>query len=100
MAGRWNADLVDMEAATVARLTCTRGLPFRTLKVVSDEAGDKLPDLSRFIDTNGGFRESAFAWHLALHPWLLPTVVQLGRNSQRAAEALAQALREMIDRAD
>ena len=100
LAARWDADLVDMEAAAVARLAQMRGLPFRTLKVVSDEAGDKLPDLNRFIDAHGRFREAAFAWHLARHPWLLPTAVRLGRDANRASASMAQALSEEIARTD
>lgn len=99
-AARWNADLVDMEASAVAELACKQGLPFRTLRAVSDTVGDVLPDLNRFTDSEGQFREMAFAAYLALHPMQIPAVVRLGRNSSRAAEAIAQVLREVLECAE
>ena len=97
IAERWGADLVDMEAAVVARLAQERGLPFRTLRVVSDELGDVLPDLNRFIDARGGFRETPFALHLALHPRMIPNAIRLGRHSAEGSRTLARALREVLE---
>lgn len=94
MSELWNADLVDMEAATLAQLARMRNLRFRTLKVVSDESGDTLPDLNRFIDARGGFREAAFSLYIARHPWMIPAAIRLGRNAAKASESIARALRE------
>ena len=63
-----------MEAATVARLAKARGLPFRTLRAISDAVDDNLPDLSRFTDERGGFPSASFAVYVALHPWLIPAL--------------------------
>ena len=100
LAERWNADLVDMEAATVARLATERGLVFRALKVVSDESTEALPDFNRFIDDHGGFRQAAFAAYIALHPWLVPEAIRLGRHTTQASRALAAALRKFLDSAE
>ena len=100
MAARWGADLIDMEAATVARLAQMRGVPFRTLKAVSDEVSDELPDLNSFIDARGAFRQAAFAFHLAAHPSMIPSAIRLGRNANRASQALSHALREVLERAE
>lgn len=96
MGERWRADLVDMEAATVARLAVERGLPFRMLKVVSDEAGDQLPDFNAFIDNRGQLREAAFAGHVLTRPWRIPATIRMGRNAARGSRAIAAALREVI----
>ncbi len=100
MAERWDADLVDMEAATVARLAQMRGVPFRTLKAVSDEVSDELPDLNSFIDARGAFRQAAFAFHLTSHPSMIPSAIRLGRNASRASQALSYALREVLEHAE
>lgn len=100
MAERWNADLVDMEAATVAALARMRGLPFRTLRAVSDEKADRLPDLNPFVDRHGGFRAVAFALHVTFRPWLIPSVSRLGRSSAQASNAMAVALREVLQGAE
>ncbi|MGO8718917.1 MAG: phosphorylase [Acidobacteriaceae bacterium] len=100
LAVRWNADLVDMEAATVARLAHMRDLPFRALRAVSDLVDDDVPDFGAFTDERGGFREGRFAMYVALHPWMVPTAVKLGKQSARASQAIAQALRQILRQAD
>lgn len=97
VAARWNADLADMEAATVARLARMRGLSFRALRMISDEWDEELPDMNRFTDQRGGFRELAFAGHVALRPWLVPGVIRMGRTARQASQAMAKALREVLE---
>lgn len=95
-AAQWGASLVDMEAATIARLAGQQGLPFATLKGVSDAWNDPLPDLTRFLDANGGIRERAYAGYLVLHPWLLPGALRIGRRTAVLSRAMAIALEEKI----
>jgi nucleoside phosphorylase len=96
---RWNADLADMEAAAVAERARVRGLPFRTLRAVSDGADDRLPDLNAFTGKRGQFRQGAFAAYLITHPLWMPAAVRLGRNSGRAAREMARALRQVLEQA-
>jgi adenosylhomocysteine nucleosidase len=96
LAAQWNADLVDMEAAAVARLAKERALPFRTVRAISDPVEDDLPDLSRFTDEQGGFQSTSFAMYVALHPWLIPATVKLGRQSARVSQAIAAALLQVL----
>jgi adenosylhomocysteine nucleosidase len=100
LADRWDADLVDMEAATVARMAQMRSLPFRALRAVSDQADDELPDMGRFTDERGGFREALFAMYVGWHPWLIPTVLRLGKQSAQASQLIAQALRQVLDQTE
>ena len=48
LASTYNAALVDMEAAAIARLAAMRGIPFYCIKGVSDALADHLPDFNRF----------------------------------------------------
>jgi adenosylhomocysteine nucleosidase len=100
LATKWNADLVDMEAAAVARSAKERALPFRTVRAISDPVDDNLPDLNRFTDEHGGFQSASFAMYVALHPWLIPTTVKLGRQSARASQAIAAALIQVLRQAE
>jgi adenosylhomocysteine nucleosidase len=100
LVAKWHADLVDMEAATVAQLARSRSLPFRALRTVSDRVDDNLPDFSRFIDPRGGFRSGSFAMYVALHPWLIPATVRLGKQSKRASRVIAQALLQILRQAE
>jgi adenosylhomocysteine nucleosidase len=98
LATAYRASLVDMEAATVARLASAHGFGFRAIKGISDEHDFELASLARFAGKHGSFRTSAFALHTAVRPHRWTKTVQLGRDSSRALTALHAALRESIDR--
>ena len=93
LAESYGAALVDMEAATVARLAEARGLKFRAVKAISDEFDFEMKELAKFGTPDGQFREAAFGLHVALRPWMWGSVMTMAGNSKRSAEALCAALR-------
>jgi adenosylhomocysteine nucleosidase len=93
LAASYGAMLVDMEAATVARLARAKDLPFRAIKGVSDSFDFELSSLAKFAGKRGSFRTGAFALHTALRPWEWPKAIELGRGSSRALAALDQSLK-------
>ena len=97
LAASYGADLVDMEAAAVARLALVHGLGFRAIKGVSDAHDFELASLARFAGKQGSFRTAAFALHTALRPRDWTKAAQLGRDSSRALAALSAALREIAE---
>ncbi|WP_245536504.1 phosphorylase [Terriglobus saanensis] len=97
LAATYKADLVDMEAATVARLAAAHGLRFRAIKAVSDAHDFELASLSHFATQHGHFRTGAFAFHTALRPHTWRKTMHLGRNSNRALAALTVALNAAIN---
>lgn len=92
----YQAQVVDMEAAAVARAAEALGIEFGAVKVVSDELGFSMLPMDRFIDADGSFRTGRFAAYAALRPWLWGRVFQLARNSSRAAHSLAEDLKDRI----
>ena len=92
----YNASMVDMEAATVARLAGAHGLTFRAIKSISDAHDFELAALSRFADERGHFRSGAFALYTALHPHTWAKTMELGSNSKRALVALHQILAQIL----
>jgi adenosylhomocysteine nucleosidase len=93
----YGAGLVDMEAATIARIALGKGIPFYCMKAVSDEAGAQLPDINGFIGTNGQLKMLPFLVHVAIRPASWPALARLGRNSAAAAKNLAEALYNWLD---
>jgi adenosylhomocysteine nucleosidase len=92
LALQYQAVLVDMEAATVARLARARSLRFLCVKAVTDAPSDKLPDFSPFITADGQLRiPSLLVWAL-VHPQSWSPLRRLARNSARAAAELANFL--------
>jgi adenosylhomocysteine nucleosidase len=96
MRDAFQAQAVDMEAAAVARATQARGVEFSVVKAVSDEFDFDFPATERFVESNGQFRETAFALFVAARPWLWPCVMRLARNSNRATRALCEELRKIV----
>ncbi|HEY0797354.1 MAG TPA: nucleoside phosphorylase [Acidisarcina sp.] len=94
------AQLVDMEAATVARLATMRGIPAYCFKGVSDGFEDQLPDLNPFIDSHGQFQTARFIASVAIKPQHWSALRAFGANSKAAAEALASAVKLFLDQYD
>ena len=97
LAAAYGAAMVDMEAATVARLAQAHGLAFRAIKGMSDAHDFELASLSRFEGRHGQFRTTAFALHTAVRPHHWRPAAKLGRHSDRALGALQMRLRELIE---
>jgi adenosylhomocysteine nucleosidase len=97
LASAYKADLVDMEAAAIARLAQMRGIPFYCFKGVSDGFTDKLPDFNRFIRPDGQFDLTGMVLFSILRPWHWPSLVRMGENSRKASQSIREALLDFLD---
>jgi len=96
LAQKYQAPLVDMEAAAVARVAAGRNTPFYCFKGISDGYNDNLPDFNRFLGTNGQLQMPALVTYALLHPKYWSPLRQLGRQSQAAARNLATLATESL----
>lgn len=96
LACAYNAALVDMEAAAVARLAAMREIPFYCIKGISDGLDDRLPDFNRFLDAQGQFHTARFALFALLRPLYWPALLRMGENSKRASQHIAESLQEFL----
>jgi adenosylhomocysteine nucleosidase len=92
LASAYDAALVDMEAAAIARLAAMRGIPFYCIKGVSDGLNDRLPDFNSFLAPDGTFRLIPFALLSLLQPWYWPALLRMGENSKRASLSISEFL--------
>jgi adenosylhomocysteine nucleosidase len=97
LAATYQAGLVDMEAAAVARLAHMRGMPFYCIKGISDGFNERLPDFNRFISEDGHFALARFVLFAILRPWYWPPLIRMGENSKRAAQGMAESLLDFLD---
>ncbi len=97
LASAYNAALVDMEAAAVARLAAMRNIPFYCFKGVSDALTGHLPDFNRFLSPTGQFELATFALFSLFRPWYWPSLVRMGENSKRASHSIAELLLDFLD---
>jgi len=96
IASLYGASAVDMEGAAVARVARDSGIPFASVKAISDELEFPMPPLGKFLDARGQLHVLAFAAFAALRPkWWLPAI-RLGRNTQLAIRNLSEALNHLI----
>lgn len=93
----YEAALVDMEAAAVARLAQMREIPICCFKAVSDGKDARLPNLNRFIDLNGQLQMLPFLAYVAVRPRYWSSLMKLGRTSHIAAEALAGSILKFLE---
>lgn len=97
LAATYNAALVDMEAAAIARLAAMREIPFYCIKGVSDALDDHLPDFNRFITADGQLQTGKFALSALAAPKYWPALLRMGENSRKAAQGIARSLVEFLD---
>ncbi len=97
LAFTYEASLVDMEAAAVARLTKMRDIPFYCIKGISDGYSDQLPDFNRFISPSGQFKLARFVVFALLRPWYWHALMWMGENSRKAARNIARSVLDFLD---
>lgn len=93
----FNGQLVDMEAAGVARAAEAHGVEFAVVKVISDQFDFDFPSLEQFLSPDGRFQESRFVMFAAIRPWLWVKVARMAGNSNRASKALCRWLANMLN---
>jgi adenosylhomocysteine nucleosidase len=87
------ADAVEMESFEILRQCAERGIPAAAIRAISDGAEEELPlDMNEIFNDRGQVSLPQVMSQLARHPRSLPGLVNLGRQSRRAAESLAKFL--------
>lgn len=80
---------VDMEAGGVAARAKRAGLPFYSIKVISDRADESFPlDINSMRTPEGRIRRVKIGIHALTHPRLFPELLHWKRRSRVAAKAL------------
>lgn len=97
LASTYKAGLVDMEAAAIARLAGMRGISFQCIKGVSDGVDDQLPDFNLFLTPEGQFQTFRFTLFALFHPGYWSTLKQMGENSKKASQSIAESVLELLD---
>lgn len=80
---------VDMESAGVAAAAARRGVPFIAIRAIGDPASRDLPKAALAgLAPDGATRPAAVIARLALRPWELFSLIQLGNETARALKTL------------
>jgi adenosylhomocysteine nucleosidase len=92
LAHRYDAQGVDMEAATVAGVAERHGRGFIAVKAISDTLDAVLPAVEPFIDAEGRFHAGRFVAHVAVRPHLWRSVARLAANQRKASQTICGVL--------
>lgn len=99
LAARTGCAAVDMEAAAVAGVAATNGLPFLAVRSVVDPVSFNLPACAlSALDDSGKTSISALLSALLRHPQELPALLKLALHFRRALRSLHDAA-VLFDRA-
>jgi adenosylhomocysteine nucleosidase len=97
LATMYGAGLVDMEAATLAKIALSKAIPFYCMKAISDEANAELPNINPFINDSGQLKMLPFLLNLSTRPSSWAPLAKLGKHSAAAAKNLAESLYDWLD---
>ncbi|HET8966154.1 MAG TPA: hypothetical protein VFN20_08065 [Candidatus Acidoferrum sp.] len=90
-------DAVDMESFATLSVAKDKGLSAVAVRVISDRFDEDMPaDIDTMVDEKGLVSVRGVAKHLARHPYGIPALIRLGRQSRTAAEALAHFLEAFV----
>jgi len=89
-----NANAVEMEAAAVAQRAREWGVPFYSIRVVTDTSEESFPlDFNRMRSEDGRFsRSKIIAAALRSPARVVPELIKLNKRTKRAAQALGDFL--------
>jgi adenosylhomocysteine nucleosidase len=93
------ADAVEMESATICALCDEKKIPSATMRVISDTAQEDLPlDFNALMTADQKISSTKLAMALMKSPGVVPRLLKLQRDSQFAAERLAEVLQRLLNR--
>lgn len=94
LAKAFGAQMVDMEAAAVARGAQARGIRFMAVKAISDECDFVMPPIAQFIGPDGQLQTARLLGFTVVRPWLWLKMIRLARNANCATRALCNRLEQ------
>ncbi len=91
------ADLIDMESFSVAVSAHERGIPFASLRVISDNARAELPaEIGRLLNTSGSYRVGAAMRAIWSRPASVKDFWKLHSHAMEASDRLADGLQVLL----
>jgi adenosylhomocysteine nucleosidase len=93
------ADAVDMESFAILQAANKKKVPCAVVRVISDSFDRDMPaELDTIVDPQGHLKIAGVVRYIAKHPFMVPALVRLGRDSKSAAEALTNFLESYINK--
>jgi adenosylhomocysteine nucleosidase len=81
---------VDMETGSVAAVCAQRGIPWSTVRAISDRAEEGDVEMLAMANADGSPNGKAIARYFARHPGRIPYMMKVGRGAMTAAKNAAE----------
>ena len=88
---------VEMETASIAKVAAQNGVLFFSLRVVSDEVSHAIIRTDRFLNKKGQINKLVAGYYLLSHPFIIQRLIELKKNSTKAAKTLTEAVLKIIN---
>jgi adenosylhomocysteine nucleosidase len=96
-AAETQAIAVDMETAGAAHVAQACNIPWLAVRVVTDGVDYAMPlDFNALADADGHVDRGRVARAVLTHPWKIPALIRLGKNSSLATRNLAMFLKTFL----
>ncbi|UCH81683.1 MAG: hypothetical protein JSW20_03445 [Nitrospiraceae bacterium] len=93
-----SSPVCDMETFILAKYSLQSGLPFYSIRAVTDRLDEDIPlELFSVVDREGNYNMARALKLLVFKPRLIPEAIKLGRHAGIAAENLSQAVTVLIN---
>lgn len=93
------ADAVEMESGVIRAICREHNIPSAIVRVISDAANEDLPlDFNRLMDAEQNLNNARLAAAVLRSPNKIGALLKLQKQTQAAAEKLAQVLAKIISR--
>ncbi|MCW3051495.1 MAG: Nucleoside phosphorylase [Chthonomonadales bacterium] len=94
---RTKAQMVDMETVGAIVAAEQAGLPWLAVRVATDSVEEALPlDFNALADAEGNVDRGRVIAATLTHPWKIPALIRLGKNSSLAAKNLTRFLENYL----
>ncbi len=81
---------VEMETAAIAKVAARNGVPFISLRAVSDEVSHPIIQFNKFINKKGKINRVAAGCYVLTRPFLIPRIKELKKNASKASKTLTE----------
>jgi nucleoside phosphorylase len=92
LAQTYGADVVDMEGTAILKSLEGMNLAIATLRVVSDDCHQDLPDLNHAIDANGSLQPLPMSWGMIRQPIAAARLIRGSLKGLHTLQTIATAL--------
>jgi len=92
----YSAQAVDMETLALARFARENGMPFLSLRAISDTAEQELMDLSGLVDETGEVSKFKAGWYAIINPGSMKGMMELGKVAKKSTANLTNFIAQFI----